>query len=144
MTALTMSRTEREQFLAEVHVAVLAVESADGAPTIAPVWYLYEQGGDVLISTGATSTKRKLLEAAGRASLCAQREEAPYAYVTVEGPVAINDATQELRLALAVRYLGEELGRVYLESVADEADVEVRLTPQRWRTTDYGKLPYPN
>ena len=45
MTALSMSQAEREEFLADVHVGVLAVESADGPPTVTPVWYLYDAGG---------------------------------------------------------------------------------------------------
>ena len=41
----------------------------------------------------AESLKARALRAAGRASLCVQRETFPYAYVTVEGPVAFVDAT---------------------------------------------------
>jgi PPOX class probable F420-dependent enzyme len=140
MSALTMTTAERERFLAAVHVGILAIESGDGPPTVAPVWYRYEPGGDVLISTGAGSAKHRLLEAAGRASLCAQREQLPYAYVTVEGPVTFGEATAEFRRDLAVRYLGDELARRYFETVAEESEVQVRLAPQRWRTTDYGKL----
>ena len=67
MTALSMSQAEREAFLAAVHVGVLAVESVDGPPVATPVWYLYEAGGDVLISTD-TSTRKYTLDAVGRAS----------------------------------------------------------------------------
>ena len=105
-----MTRAEREQFLADAHVAVLAVEQPDGPPLISPVWYGYEPGGDVRISTSDETAKAGLLRAAGRASLCAQRESLPYAYVTVEGPVVFGDITQEERLQLAVRYLGDAWG----------------------------------
>jgi PPOX class probable F420-dependent enzyme len=140
MSPLTMTSAEREQFLADVHVGVLAIESGDGPPTVAPVWYQYEPGGDVLISTGDGSTKHRLLAAAGRASLCVQREELPYAYVTVDGPVTIAETSDEFRLGLAARYLGDEAAKQYLESVVDQVEVQVRLSPQRWRTTDYRKL----
>ena len=37
--SVTMSREEREQFLAGVHVAVLSVASVDGGgPLAVPVW----------------------------------------------------------------------------------------------------------
>ena len=141
MTALTMSRAEREAFLADVHVAILAVESTDRPPTATPVWYLYTPGGDVLISTDTTTRKYALLTAAGGATLCAQRETVPYAYVSVDGPVSIEPSTEEFRLELALRYLEADLARGYVESTASENHVLVRLSPQRWWTTDYAKLP---
>ena len=45
MGALQMSTTERESFLAELHVGVLAVERTDGPPVVTPVWYRYEPSG---------------------------------------------------------------------------------------------------
>jgi PPOX class probable F420-dependent enzyme len=138
---LSMTRAEREQFLADAHVAVLAVERPDGPPLISPVWYGYEPGGEVRIGTSDETVKAGLLRSAGRASLCAQRESLPYAYVTVEGPVAFGEITQEERLQLAMRYLGEEMGRGFVDATADVDNVLVTLTPQRWRTTDYAKMP---
>jgi PPOX class probable F420-dependent enzyme len=138
---LSMTRAEREQFLADAHVAVLAVERSDGPPLISPVWYGYEPGRDVRISTSDETVKAGLLRAAGRASLCAQRESLPYAYVTVEGPVVFGEITQDERLQLAVRYLGEAMGRGYVETTVDVDNVLVTLTPERWRTTDYAKMP---
>ena len=135
-----MSRAEREAFLADVHVAVLAVESEDGPPTTAPVWYLYTPGGDVLISTDASSTKCVLMTSAGRATLCVQREQLPYAYVSVDGPVSIEPSTEEFRLEMALRYLDESYARGYVETTAGDGHVMVRLSPQRWRTTDYAKV----
>lgn len=136
-----MSRDAREAFLADLHVGVLAVASPGGAaPITAPVWYLYEPGGDVIISTGTDSAKARALAAAGRAALCAQREELPYAFVTVEGPVTIGEASQDEREQLATKYLGD-LAQSYLDATTDEQTVTVRLTPERWRTQDYAQLP---
>ena len=135
-----MSQTEREEFLAKVHVGVLAVESADGPPVVTPVWYLYEVGGDVLISTDTSTKKFTLLRAAGRATLCTQREELPYAYVTVDGPVTIEPSTEEFRLEMALRYVDEGFAKGYVESTAGEDHVMIRLSPRQWHTTDYGKL----
>ena len=40
--SVTMSRDERERFLAGVHVGVLSVASPDGGgPLAVPVWYAY-------------------------------------------------------------------------------------------------------
>src|ERR687898_1641663 len=92
MAALHMTRHERERFLADVHIGLLAVADDDAAPIVVPIWYQYEPGGDLLFNTDRDSVKHVALAAAGRASVCVQREEFPYAYVTIEGPVAIEDA----------------------------------------------------
>ena len=52
-----MTNDEREQFLADVHVGVLAVAHDSGAPLAIPVWYRYRPGGVVEISTSASSVK---------------------------------------------------------------------------------------
>ena len=137
---LTMSRADREAFLADLHVGVLAIaDDSAGAPLATPVWYRYEPGGDVLISTGTGSGQARLLAASGRASFCVQREDLPYAFVTVEGPVTIEAHDADERVRLAERYLGE-LAPAYLDATAGEESVLVRLTPQRWRTQDYSQI----
>lgn len=139
---LTMSTADREAFLAGLHVGILAIaDDAGGAPLAAPVWYAYEPGGDVMINTGAATVKARLLAAAGQASFCVQREELPYAFVTVEGPVTIGDDDPNLSRALAEKYLGE-LAPMYLASTEGHEAVTVRLTPERWRTQDYAQLPF--
>ena len=115
--SVTMNREEREQFLAGVHVAVLSVASADGGgPLAVPVWYSYQPGGTVNVITGSGTRKAAAIRAAGRFSLCAQDERPPYKYVTVEGPVIMEDATDAERLELARRYLGIEGGDAYMSA----------------------------
>ncbi len=76
-------------------------------PLTVPVWYSYEPGGTVNVITGAQSRKGRCIAAAGRFSLCAQTEDPPYQYVTVEGPVAATDhaVDPDERRAMAHRYL---------------------------------------
>ena len=141
MGLMTMTKDEREAFLAEARVGVLAVASG-GPPLQAPIWYSYEPGGEVLIITGGDSPKAALLHEAGNASLCVQTETAPYKYVVVEGSVTIdNGVDDKLRADIAHHYLGDELGDMYLQATAESAatSVTVRLMPERWRTTDYAK-----
>jgi PPOX class probable F420-dependent enzyme len=138
-----MTESEREHFLAGLHVGVLAIERADGPPLAVPVWYSYEPGGDVEVLTSASSLKGRLVAAAGRASLCAQQEELPYKYVTVEGAAAIvaldADASRAATLPMAIRYLGEEMGRGYAADSVGPDDVVIRLRPERWFSVDYAK-----
>jgi PPOX class probable F420-dependent enzyme len=138
-----MTRAEREAFLADVHVGVLAVSDPAGAPLAAPIWYAYEPGGELWLVTGRDSRKGKLLVRARRASLVAQTEAPPYKYVSVEGPVVAIEAPdlEKHVRPLARRYLGRELGDRYVAETRDEAgdSVRVRIRPERWLTVDYSK-----
>jgi nitroimidazol reductase NimA-like FMN-containing flavoprotein (pyridoxamine 5'-phosphate oxidase superfamily) len=135
-----MSKAERQAFLADLHVGVISIADDRGrAPLTAPIWYRYEPGGDVVMNIAVESVKARLLAGAGRASLCVQNEPLPYAYVTVEGPVALSDGDEGERRLLAERYLGE-LAPPYLESTAGEATLTARLTPEHWLSQDYGKM----
>jgi PPOX class probable F420-dependent enzyme len=138
MSELSMSKEERDEFLAALHVGVLAVDRPDGPPLVAPVWYRYTDG-TVEFFTDRSSQKAQLLKRAGTASLCAQREEYPYAYVTVDGPIEIEAADRATRLDIATRYLGPKDGIEYVEGNPNADEIVVRLRPERWRTTDYSK-----
>ena len=139
-----MSVAEREDFLAGLHVAVLSVDDPGRGPLAIPVWYSYVPGGTVNVITGGQSVKARLLRAAGRLSLCVQNESMPYRYVSVEGPITAMDETvsADERRALAHRYLGAEGGDLYVASTSEQAagSVAFRMSPERWRTSDYGKL----
>ncbi|MFM7144695.1 MAG: pyridoxamine 5'-phosphate oxidase family protein [Alphaproteobacteria bacterium] len=144
MGKLSMSRTERETFLADLHVGVISIAEDGRGPLAIPIWYAYEPGGEVRIVTGADSRKLDLLRRAGRFTLCVQDETPPYRYVSVEGPVvAIEAASVEAdERPLAHRYLGSELGDAYVAATTAEAgpgNVLVRMRPQRWATVDYRK-----
>lgn len=139
MSAGAMTPTEREAFLADVHVGILAVDEPGRGPLALPVWYQYADGV-VEIGMDGTSLKAKLLRAAGRATLTVQTETAPYQYVSVQGPVDVA-ATQRDDFEMASRYLGAELGRWYADNnPSTEDSVLVRLTPETWRTFDFSKL----
>ena len=134
----SMTKAEREAFLAEVHVGVLAVDQPGQGPLALPIWYLVEDG-DVIVGMGGESRKAQLLRAAGRATLTVQSEDPPYKYVSVEGPVVIEDHQRD-DFEMASRYLGPELGRWYADNNAStEESVVARLTPEHWLTKDFAK-----
>ena len=140
---VAMTKDEREAFLSDVHVGVLSVAQEGLAPLTVPIWYSYEPGGVVSVITGASSRKARLIAAAGRFSLCAQSEAAPYKYVSVEGPVTSTQSpvdAQEARQA-AYRYLGQEFGDLYLAATAEgaESNCVIRMAPASWLTSDFAK-----
>lgn len=141
----TMSDQARQDFLAGDHIAVLSVTGQAGRPPMStPVFYGYRPGGDITFFTNTQrriSRKIERLESEGTVTLVVQREDPPYAYVTVEGTVARVDAppTEEQMLAIACRYMPEEHARAFIRSELD--DPETKLTvftirPDRWLTSD--------
>jgi uncharacterized protein len=133
------SETERQEFLAAKHVAVLSVAAQGRPPASVPMWYDYTPGGDIRINTGAGARKSRLIEQAGAVTLVVQNEEPPYQYVVVEGTV-VNTTTPtplEVREAIAIRYLGEEGGRAFVKSIEGNTSVLFTVRPDRWITADF-------
>jgi nitroimidazol reductase NimA-like FMN-containing flavoprotein (pyridoxamine 5'-phosphate oxidase superfamily) len=142
--SLAMSVAARERFLADVHVGVLSIAAGDErGPLAVPVWYSYRSGGPLSVITSRHSRKARAARAAGRASLCAQVESEPYRYVSVEGPVVIEEIDPPERLAMARRYLGDEGGEQYVALMPDPdgENIAIRLSPQRWLSVDYAQRP---
>ncbi len=139
---LAMTEPEREAFLAGLHVGMIAIERSDGPPLAVPIWYGYEPGGLVWVITDGDSVKGRLLQQAGRFSLCAQTEEPPfYKYVSVEGPI-VDTAAADLETdsrPMAYRYFGQEIGDLYLASLESHG-LKFSMRPERWWTVDYAKL----
>ncbi len=139
-----MTKTERETFLADLHVGVISIAEKDRGPLTAPIWYDYEPGGELWILTGRDSRKGRLLLDVGRFSLVAQTETPPYKYVSVEGPITSIDKPDLERdeRPMAHRYLGQEFGDGYIEATRGDGDADnilVKMRPERWLTIDYAK-----
>lgn len=138
----TMTDAERDAFLAERRVAVLAIGRDGAGPLCAPVWYRRRGDGAFEIAMADASMKARKLRAAGRATLCVQDEGRPYRYVTVEGPVSLRVMSPEERHTtitdIASRYLGAAAGAAYAEAFPGHDEALVTLTPHRWRTEVLG------
>ncbi|MEV0535687.1 pyridoxamine 5'-phosphate oxidase family protein [Kitasatospora sp. NPDC050463] len=144
----TMSIAERETFLAGPHVGVLAVRDdggrSAGSLLAVPIWYSYRPGGVLTVLTGRDSAKAHRIRAARRFALCAQQEEPPCRYVSVEGPVvAIEDEIDPAeRAAMAHRYMPPATARAYLAATAEQltADIAIRMRPERWHSADFAAV----
>jgi nitroimidazol reductase NimA-like FMN-containing flavoprotein (pyridoxamine 5'-phosphate oxidase superfamily) len=141
------TQQEREAFLAGSHIAVLSLPSDDArAPLTFPVWYGYEPGGEITYFTHRSqppSRKFRLLATGTPVSLCVQREEVPYQYVTVEGAVvaSIEAPTPEQMLAIVRRYLPADAAAAYVkaESALGASVVLFTIRPDRWSGIDFGE-----
>jgi nitroimidazol reductase NimA-like FMN-containing flavoprotein (pyridoxamine 5'-phosphate oxidase superfamily) len=141
-----LTEQERQEFLADRHVAVMSVASdSDRPPLTVPVWYAYRPGGEITFFTGAQGRKARktgLIEKAGVLSLTVQREQFPYRYVTVEGTLVRTDRppSAEQMLAVVRRYLPEEAARSFVQAELGRPDSELVLftvRPDRWLTFDF-------
>lgn len=139
----TMTTTERERFLADVHVGMISIAEEGHGPLSVPIWYGYTPGGELFVWMEKASRKARLLQHAGRFSLCVQSEQRPYQYVSVEGPITAIEPVDLERDArpLAHQYLGIDAGNVYIaesaSAIANGQHIVVRMRPERWLTADY-------
>ncbi|MFJ2259619.1 pyridoxamine 5'-phosphate oxidase family protein [Streptomyces sp. NPDC087844] len=141
---MALTREERETFLAEPHIAALAVDAGAGrAPLTVPIWYQYEPGGLVWILTGLNSRKNELISAAGRFSLMVDRLEPTIRYVSLEGPVVESTAaTREQLHEISARYLPADKVDGYVDFSWKEHGemVVIRMRPDRWLSSDLGSI----
>lgn len=139
--SLTMSATERQEFLAQPRVGVVAVERPGRAPVAVPVWYGYQPGGEVLLWS-YPGLKEQLIRAAGRFTITVQSDTWPYRYVSAEGPVVAIEtpAPEEIALAICVRYLGETDGPEFAKACWAPDQVLFRMRPEHWLSLDYSPL----
>jgi PPOX class probable F420-dependent enzyme len=133
-----MSEEKREEYLAGLHVGVIAVERADRAPFAVPIWYGYRPGGEVVLWTTAGTLKERLIREAGRFSITAQDENPPYRYVTAEGDVTTIEPAEDAEArAIAVRYLGENDGNAFADENLSADSIFIRMKPRRWLSEEY-------
>ncbi|MFE3020208.1 pyridoxamine 5'-phosphate oxidase family protein [Streptomyces sp. NPDC059256] len=145
---MALTREEREKFLAEPHIAALAVAERDArrAPLTVPIWYQYAPGseiGDLWVMTGRDSRKHRLITHAGRFSLMVDRVEPTVRYVSVEGPVVdTTPATHEQLVEIAARYLPEEKVDGYVDFALKELgdQVVLHMRPEHWLSADMGAV----
>ena len=141
---MALSKDEREQFLAEPHIAALSVYAGDKrGPLTVPIWYQYSPGGEPWVLTGNGSRKHRLIEAAGRFTLMVERLEPTVRYVAVDGPVSrIEPATDDHLVEMTKRYLPPEKVEGYLEFARREhgESVVVFMTPEHWLSADLGSV----
>ncbi|KOG36951.1 pyridoxamine 5'-phosphate oxidase family protein [Streptomyces resistomycificus] len=141
---MALTREERAQFLAEPHVAALAIDAGAGrAPLTVPIWYQYESDGTVWIMTGLHTRKNELISAAGRFTLMVDRLEPTIRYVSVEGPVVDTvPATLEQLREISARYLPADKVDGYVATAWKEhgEQVVIRMRPERWLSSDLGTV----
>ena len=84
-----MEESEWRAFITEgTRTGKLATVRADGAPHIAPVWFLLD-GDDLVFTTENVTVKSHDLIRDGRAAMCVDDQVAPYSHAVLWGHTEI-------------------------------------------------------
>lgn len=134
-----MNKDERRTFMsAGTRTGKLAWVARDGAPHVAPVWFVLD-GDDVVFNTHSDSGKAKALAREGRASLVVDMEAPPYAFVKVDGAITFDDDPETVRAVatqIGGRYMGADRAEEFGERNGVSGERVVRLTPSKITALD--------
>ena len=133
-----MSVAQRDAFLGQARIGVLAMLGAQGAPIAIPIWYEWD-GERARIFTHHRSPKIARLRRDGRVCLTvAEPVGVPEAWVAVEGTATIEEGTGfALAERLAPRYYDPERATQALADWGRNAHdwVTIVITPRRIRSS---------
>lgn len=122
---------EQRKFAAEANVAIFSSVDGKGRPHATPVWYLFA-GDEFLISVGRGSQKHRNVERNPNVSVVIDSREVPYYALMVSGEAEIGPPfSEEQRLELASRYLGDALGKRYVEATKGNDSVTLCIKPRK-------------
>lgn len=134
-----MNADETRQFLMTgTRTGKLAWVSQNGAPHVAPIWFVLD-GDDVVFNTHSDSGKAKALAREGRASLVVDMEAPPYGFVKIDGTISFDDDLERVR-AIATeiggRYMGPDRAEEFGARNGVPGERIVRLTPTKITALD--------
>jgi PPOX class probable F420-dependent enzyme len=133
-----MSVAQRDAFLGQARIGVLAMLGAQGAPTAIPIWYEWD-GQRARIFTHHQSPKITRLRRDGRVCLTvAEPVGVPEAWVAIEGLASIEAGTGfALAERLAPRYYEPDQAAQALAEWGRNAQdwVTIVIDPQRIRSS---------
>lgn len=113
---------------------MLATTRDDGMPHVAPIWYIVDDGGDIVFNTGRATVKGRNLARTHFAAICVQDDQSPYSFVTIEGTVALSEDLAEVRkwaAAIGGRYMRAGRAEEFGSRNGIEGELLVRLHPDR-------------
>ena len=129
---MAMTDEQITDFLKGTQVAVISTIDKAARPRCAPIWYQWEEGAAYMF-TGRNTLKWCNMLERPYASLCVDWREPPYVSVIMDGRIEeVKRSLYSLVLGMALRYYGEEKGRVFAEEYRDNPEdvVAFRLVPR--------------
>ena len=121
----------RDVLLHGTRTGKIAWVAADGAPHVAPIWFVID-GDDIVFNTGADTGKGRALAREGRASFVVDDQMPPYSFVKIDGSITLHDDLDEVRRLATIiggRYMGPDRAEEYGERNGVPDELVVRLHP---------------
>ncbi|AJE87033.1 MULTISPECIES: PPOX class F420-dependent oxidoreductase [Streptomyces] len=129
-----MTEEEWRDFVsAGTRTGKLSTVREDGAPHVAPVWFLLD-GDEVVLTTSAQSVKGRNLRRDDRVAFCVDDDRPPYAFVVLRGRAEISEDAAELRRwaeRIAARYMGGARAEEYGARNASPGELLVRVRVEK-------------
>jgi PPOX class probable F420-dependent enzyme len=114
----------------------LATVKADGSPHVAPIWFDFDENGDVIFLTHSDSLKARNLRRDPRVSLLADDERMPFSWAKIDGTVTFSEDPGELLFwatETCRRYVGNDLADTFGRRNGIPGEFVVRLHPTSLR-----------
>jgi PPOX class probable F420-dependent enzyme len=111
----------------------IAWVASNGAPHVAPIWFVID-GDEIVFNTGADTGKGRALGREGRASMVVDDDTPPYSFVKIDGAVTLDDDLDEVRRIATIigsRYMGADRADEFGERNGVPGEVIVRLHPSK-------------
>jgi len=111
----------------------IAWVASNGAPHVAPIWFVLD-GNEIVFNTGADTGKGRSLAREGRASLVVDDDSPPFSFVKIDGTIAFDDDLDEVRRFATIiggRYMGAERADEFGERNGVPGERLVRLHPSK-------------
>ncbi len=132
---------DMEAFLNDSRHAIMATNSANGAPQLTPVWYLFEVS-ILYISAQANTAKVRNLRRDPKISVCIDGGRGDSRYVVVAGTVELVEPGRPLQKQMRRRIIekyhaSQEAADRYIAATEDSPAVLIVVTPRRVFGHDY-------
>jgi PPOX class probable F420-dependent enzyme len=137
-----MSQAQIEEFLHAPRFAIVGTNRVNGAPQLAPVWYLYENGR-IYVSMSVDSAKYRNLRRDSRIGICISGSHPDARAVMIYGTVDLvpEDAAvyEDIDWRLTRRYHdSDEEAQAFIDSLpADQESALAVVTPDKIIAEDY-------
>lgn len=120
------------------HLATLATNYADGTTLLSPVWHEWRDGGFTIVIFD-DDAKARHIKRDPRVSVVVADEKRPMAGIEVRGRAAIVPTDPDLAplRRMAVRYIGPERAKEYIDSFDPSTQLTLRVVPGVLRTWDF-------
>ena len=129
----TLNTAKVAEFLSQPRTAQLVTMYAAGAPHVAPVWFLWDNG-QALVMAGRTTVKVRNIRRNPTVALSVATPDHPYSFVTVEGTASITDAgLADMVRRTCILYEGDQRGAEFAAQLLSEERLTlIVITPNRF------------